>query len=130
MGCFLLFAQSALASAAEKPINVLMVGIDDFKAIGTLFQGGTNDYLAMVYPDPELRREVAGRITPNLQRLVNRGVNFKRAYTPSPASNPARAAVHLNQGFDGSLSSGGNVDHNGAAGIFYSGRGRTSPGVI
>ena len=93
IGCSLLFAQSSLAAESDKPLNVLMIAIDDLKAIGTLFQDEKEDFLALVYPDPELRREVAGRMTPNLQRLADQGVNFMSAYTPSPACNPSRAAL-------------------------------------
>ncbi len=78
---------------AQGTQNVLFIAIDDLKAIGTLFQDEKNDFLALVYPDPELRREVAKRMTPNLQRLADQGVNFMSAYTPSPACNSSRASL-------------------------------------
>ncbi len=81
---------SANAQATQ---NVLFIAIDDLRAIGTLFQDEKDDFLALVYPDPELRREVAKRMAPNLQRLADQGVNFMSAYTPSPACNPSRAAL-------------------------------------
>ncbi len=78
---------------AQDAQNVLFIAVDDLKAIGTLFQDEENDFLAQVYPDPEIRREVAARMTPNIQRLSDEGVNFMSAYCPSPACNPSRTAI-------------------------------------
>ncbi len=47
---------------AQDAQNVLFIAVDDLKAIGTLFQDEENDFLAQVYPDPEIRREVAARM--------------------------------------------------------------------
>ena len=81
------------ASAADHPTNVLMVAIDDLKTIGTIYAEEPGNFLQRVYPDPALRAEVARRMTPNLQRLADRGVTFMNAYCAAPACNPSRAAL-------------------------------------
>ncbi len=42
-------------------------------------------YMAMGYRNPEVR-------TPNLDRLVEQGMSFHRAYTPNPTCTPTRAS--------------------------------------
>ena len=74
-------------------MNVLFIPIDDLKAIGTLYSEEEGDFLSFVYPDPELRKAVARRMTPNIQRLADSGVAFMHAYCASPACNPSRAAI-------------------------------------
>jgi len=94
---FLLFllasAMTTLASAADRPPNVLFIAIDDLKTIGTLYAEEPGNFLQHVYPDAKLRREVANRMTPNLQRLADSGVAFMNAYCAAPACNPSRAAL-------------------------------------
>lgn len=80
-------------SAADRPANVLMIAIDDLKTIGTIYAEEPGNFLQRVYPDPALRAEVAQRMTPNLQRLADRGVTFMNAYCAAPACNPSRAAL-------------------------------------
>jgi len=66
---------SCSACTAKEPPNVLFIAIDDLNDwVGTL--GG--------YP---------GVITPNLDRLGERGVFFTKAYCAAPACNPSRAAL-------------------------------------
>ena len=69
--CSLFLASNA---RAERP-NVLFIAVDDLNHwIGHF---GRNDQT----------------ITPNLDRLADRGVSFTRAYCAAPACNPSRAAL-------------------------------------
>ncbi len=89
----LVTAATTSLAAADSPPNVLFIAIDDMKTIGTLYSEEPGNFLQRVYPDKMLRREVAGRMTPNLQRLANRSVAFMNAYCTAPACNPSRAAL-------------------------------------
>jgi arylsulfatase A-like enzyme len=99
--CFLFtFVAATLSSflapdlkAAEPPSNVLFIAIDDMKTIGTLYAEEPGNFLQRVYPDKTLRTEIANRLTPNIQRLADRGVTFMNAYCAAPACNPSRAAL-------------------------------------
>lgn len=74
----LLPMQNALAEnknvEVEKP-NVLFIIMDDMCDWASML-GGHNQV-----------------ISPNLQRLADRGINFANAYTVTPLSNPSRAAL-------------------------------------
>jgi arylsulfatase A-like enzyme len=64
-----------LKAAAAKKQNILFVAIDDM-----------NDWIGCLNGHP-------GTITPNLDRLAARGVNFTSAHCAAPLCNPARAAL-------------------------------------
>ena len=91
----LLIASGAQATSNknEQPTNILFIAIDDMKTIGSVFAEDPGNFLQRVYPDKELRTEVAYRMTPNIQRLANQGVTFTNAYCAAPACNPSRAAL-------------------------------------
>ena len=94
--CFLLAllpVTNIRVSAEGSPPNVLFIAIDDLKTIGSIYSEDPGDFLQRVYPDKALRAEVARRMTPNLQRLADRGVTFTSAYCAAPACNPSRAAL-------------------------------------
>lgn len=60
-------------AAEEKPLNVIFIVIDDLRPeVGS-------------YGTPDM-------ITPNMDRLAARGVQFKRAYSQYPVCNPSRAS--------------------------------------
>jgi len=69
---------TSLASA-EEPIqerpNVLFIAVDDL-----------NDWIGCLEGHPQA-------LTPNMDRLANRGVLFANAHCASPACNPSRAAI-------------------------------------
>ena len=58
-----------------KRLNVLFIAIDDM-----------NDWITLFDPENPIK-------TPNLERLVKRGMFFTRAYCAAPACCPSRAAV-------------------------------------
>jgi arylsulfatase A-like enzyme len=72
----LFFASAALGTAAEKPMNVLMLISDDL-----------NSWLL---ENPE--RYTGKVIAPNLKALGESGVNFKYAYCAAPVCSPSRTA--------------------------------------
>ncbi len=62
-------------TARQKPVNVLFIAIDDL-----------NDWVGCLGGHPDIR-------TPNIDRLVSRGILFTSAYCAAPACNPSRAAL-------------------------------------
>lgn len=66
--------KSGEQEAAVRP-NVLFIAVDDL-----------NNWIRLLDSDAPIN-------TPNLQRLAQKGMLFTRAYCPSPACNPSRAAV-------------------------------------
>jgi choline-sulfatase len=68
---------SARASISDKPMNVLFLVIDD---LNTWLLDDPNRYQGKV-------------IAPNIRRLAESGVLFKRAYTASPYCSPSRTAL-------------------------------------
>ena len=77
----------------DQPPNVLLIAVDDLKTIGTLYADEQGSFLKHIYPDQKTRTEVVQRMTPNIQRLADRGVRFMDAYCAAPACNPSRAAL-------------------------------------
>jgi arylsulfatase A-like enzyme len=73
---FLCGMGSAAASTPGKPKNVLFLVSDD---LNTWLLGDTNRYAGKV-------------VAPNLTKLAESGVNFKRAYTAAPVCSPSRTA--------------------------------------
>lgn len=73
--CFAAIGFLPVASAAEKPMNVLFLAVDDM-----------NDWISPLggRPDP---------ITPNLAKLAASSVCFTNAHTASPACHPSRVAI-------------------------------------
>lgn len=67
------FLATTCVAAEEKPLNVLFIVIDDLRPeVG-------------VYGKPYM-------ITPHMDRLAAKGVQFKRAYSQYPVCNPSRAS--------------------------------------
>jgi arylsulfatase A-like enzyme len=86
-------SQDSSTSSEPYSPNVLFIAIDDLKTIGTLYADEPGSFLRHIYPDQKLRSDVAQRMTPNLQRLADRGVRFMDAYCAAPSCNPSRAAL-------------------------------------
>jgi arylsulfatase A-like enzyme len=63
------------------------------KTIGSIFSEEPGNFLERVYPDSALRKSVAGRMTPNFNRLAAQGISFMKAYCAVPACNPSRASL-------------------------------------
>lgn len=63
-------------TAADKPMNVLLLIVDD---LNTWQLGDTDRYAGKV-------------VAPNIRRLAESGVEFRRAYTASPVCCPSRTA--------------------------------------
>lgn len=82
--CFVLFIfvpilatqQSSVAASPDtaRP-NVLFIAVDDL-----------NHWVGHLHRNPQT-------MTPNVDRLANRGVSFSRAYCAAPACNPSRTAL-------------------------------------
>ena len=70
-------ALCARAEAAERPMNVLFLVVDD---LNTWLLEDANRYAGKV-------------IAPNFRRLADSGVVFHRAYTASPVCSPSRTAL-------------------------------------
>ncbi len=70
MGVLLLAA--GMACAAAKPMNVLLLVSDDCRAVHGCYGGAA--------------------ITPNIDRLAQRGLRFDRAYCQYPLCNPSRSS--------------------------------------
>jgi arylsulfatase A-like enzyme len=68
------FQPAAAAESSAKP-NVLFIAVDDL-----------NDWIGALGGNPDVK-------TPNLDRLAQRGVLFRRAYCAAPACNPSRVAL-------------------------------------
>ena len=83
---------SICARAAPQP-NFLFIAIDDLNtAVGYLSEEPGN-LLQTLFPDPEKRAEIAGKLTPNLDRLAARSRIFTRSYCQSPLYGPSRTAL-------------------------------------
>lgn len=76
-----------------KSANVLMIAVDDLKAISSNHVALKDHFLHHVYPDPDVRASVQKRLTPNIDRLAAESVEFARAICSSPVCNPSRAAI-------------------------------------
>jgi arylsulfatase A-like enzyme len=65
----------AACSCAREKLNVLFIAVDDL-----------NDWIGDLGGHPQ-------SVTPNIDRLAQRGMLFTRAYCAAPACNPSRAAL-------------------------------------
>lgn len=68
------FAADAAAEGKSRP-NVLFIAVDDL-----------NDWIGQLGGHPQSK-------TPNIDRLAERGVLFRKAYCAAPACNPSRVAI-------------------------------------
>ena len=71
-----LFTTSCLSeNSVKKSPNILFIAIDDL-----------NDWVGYLGGHPQAR-------TPNIDRLINKGIGFTKAYSVAPLCNPSRVAV-------------------------------------
>lgn len=70
---FIFAATSFLVTEGQKPVNVLLIAVDDM-----------NNYIGCMG---------GPAITPNIDALAKRGVLFSNAYCAAPACNPSRTAI-------------------------------------
>lgn len=82
-----------VSTPSPKPTNVLMIAVDDLKAISANHVGGKDHFLHHLYPDPKLRADIQRRLTPNIDRLASMSMEFTRAICSTPVCNPSRAAI-------------------------------------
>jgi arylsulfatase A-like enzyme len=73
--CTILASLNSYAQSGKEKYNVLFIAVDDL-----------NDWISPLGGYP-------GIITPNLEKLANKGVSFKKAYCSAPACNPSRASL-------------------------------------
>ena len=72
----LLFTTSCLfENSVKKSPNILFVAIDDL-----------NDWVGYLRGHPQAR-------TPNIDRLINKGIGFSKAYSVAPLCNPSRVCL-------------------------------------
>jgi arylsulfatase A-like enzyme len=76
----------------ERP-NVVFIAVDDLNHYASFLDDQPDNFLQKVYPNPSVRESVTGRMTPNLQRLADQSLIFRRAYSASPLCGPSRAAL-------------------------------------
>ena len=86
-------AADASASAAGNRPNFLCVAIDDLNDFSAFAAEEPGNFLQVIYPDPDVRRNVVQRLTPNLDRLASQSVPFVRAYCPSALCGPSRTSL-------------------------------------
>ena len=71
-----LFTTSCLSeNSVKKSPNILFIAIDDL-----------NDWVGYLGGHPQAR-------TPNIDRLINKGIGFSKAYSVAPLCNPSRVAI-------------------------------------
>ena len=73
--------------------NFLFVAIDDLNDFAGYASEEPGNFLQVIYPDAQVRREVASRLTPNLDKLAARSAPFLRSYCPSALCGPSRTSL-------------------------------------
>lgn len=81
-----------LQAAQDRP-NFVFIAVDDLNHYASFLDDQPDNFLQKVYPDPSVREAVTRRMTPNIQRLADQGLIFRRAYSASPLCGPSRTAL-------------------------------------
>ncbi len=89
--CFVFLPFLAFADASRP--NFLFVAVDDLNHYTSFLSEEEGNFLSKIYPNERVRKRVAKRATPNLQRLADQSTVFTRAYCPSPLCGPSRTAL-------------------------------------
>ncbi|WP_419195030.1 sulfatase [Novipirellula herctigrandis] len=84
-----LFCSTAYAA---RP-NFLFVAIDDLNDFAGYASEEPGNFLQVIYPNADQRRQVASRLTPNLDELASRSAPFLRSYCPSALCGPSRTSL-------------------------------------
>ncbi len=91
--CLFLSVIGTKQVAAQERPNFLFVAIDDLND----FAGGNSEepgnFLQVIYPNTDVRREVVSRLTPNLDALAARCAPFLRSYCSSALCGPSRTSL-------------------------------------
>lgn len=81
------------ATAQTDRPNFVFIAVDDLNHYASFLDDQPDNFLQKVYPDPSVREAVTRRLSPNLQRLADRSLIFRRAYSASPLCGPSRTAL-------------------------------------
>ncbi len=73
--------------------NILFIAVDDLNDFSGFASEEPGNFLQVIYPDPEVRRQVAGRLTPTLNRLAKQSSPFVRAYCAAALCGPSRTSL-------------------------------------
>ncbi|GAB5561759.1 MAG: sulfatase [Synoicihabitans sp.] len=73
--------------------NFVFIAVDDLNHYASFLADQPDNFLNQIYPDPAVRDAVTRRMTPNLQRLADQSLIFRRAYSASPLCGPSRASL-------------------------------------
>ena len=85
-------ADTQTPPSPERP-NFLFIAVDDLNNYTSFLLEQDGHFLSKLYPDPEKRREMARRLTPNLDRLARESLVFDRAFCPQALCGPSRTAL-------------------------------------
>ncbi len=88
-----IFLISGTLLAEEPRPNFLFVAVDDLNHYTSFLSEEKGNFFSLIYPNERVRRRVAKRATPNLQRLADQSTVFTRAYCASPLCGPSRTAL-------------------------------------